>query len=45
MTKNKNILTEDEIFELLEYLLTPRIRDDRYRELIAKYDETISQRD
>lgn len=34
----------DELIELVEYLVTPRIRDARYRELLDKYDEEIATR-
>lgn len=35
----KTTISKDELMELVDYLVTPRIRDERYRELLAKYDE------
>ena len=43
MTK-KELVSKDELLELLSYVYgqPQRIRDDRYRELRAKYDEQVA---
>jgi hypothetical protein len=41
---SKELVNRDELLELLSYVYgqPQRIRDDRYRELRAKYDEQVA---
>jgi len=46
MSKNTHeTITMKELAELADYLIAPKPRDARYRELLAKYQEAVARKE